>query len=90
MKSIIIILFILSLLFIVTGYMENYKNCPLPKVEYRYIPRNFYEEQTTETNLKKLYSSMFTKSDIWSQYPTNYTEESPRNYSNFISNIETD
>lgn len=89
MKSIIIILFILSLLFIVIGYMENYKKCPLPKIEYRYIPRNFYEEQTTETNLKNLYSSMFTKSDIWSQYPTNDVEESPTNYNNFISNIET-
>ena len=42
MKSLILLLFITGLVFVIIGYMENYKNCPLPKIEYRYIPRNFY------------------------------------------------
>ena len=68
MKSIILILLIVGLLLMVKGYTENYKNCPLPKIEYRYIPRNFYEEQITENNLKSLYSDMFNKSDTWGKY----------------------
>ena len=31
MKSLILLLFIAGLMFIIIGYMENYKNCPLPK-----------------------------------------------------------
>tara|TARA_B100001989_G_scaffold209689_1_gene158813 strand:+ start:475 stop:729 length:255 start_codon:yes stop_codon:yes gene_type:complete len=83
MKSIILILFIIGSIFVITGYMENYKKCPLPKIEYRYIPRNFYEEQISETNVKNIYSDMFNKSDSWNQYP--YGEENIiNNSSNFI------
>ena len=74
MKSIILILLIVGLLLMVKGYTENYKNCPLPKIEYRYIPRNFYEEQITENNLKSLYSDMFNKSSTWSKYPVGNTD----------------
>ena len=53
MKSLILILLIVGLILITTGYTRNHKNCPATKIEYRYIPRNFYEEQVTETNLKR-------------------------------------
>ena len=69
MKSLILLLFIAGLMFIIIGYMENYKNCPLPKTEYRYIPRNFYEEQIEQQNLKNTYSDMFNKSDIGQDIP---------------------
>ncbi len=76
----------------VKGYTENYKNCPLPKIEYRYIPRNFYEEQITENNLKSLYSDMFNKPDTWSKYPVGDADVSSKvnNSSNFINESDYD
>ena len=82
MKSLILILFIVGLVLVVIGYTENYKKCELPKVEYRYIPRNFYEEQVTEHNLKNVYSDMFNKSDTWHTYANNIDE----NYNIPLSN----
>ena len=92
MKSIILILLIIGLLLMVKGYTENYKNCPLPKIEYRYIPRNFYEEQITENNLKSLYSDMFNKSDTWGKYPVGDAEVISKvdNSQNFIEESDYD
>ena len=87
MKSLILIFFIIGVVMITKGYMENYSKCPLPTIECRYIPRNFYEEQITETNVKNTYSDMFNKScrTAWSKYPNNIDDTSNTNNSNFIS-----
>ena len=71
MKSIIIIMFIIGLLLLVSGYIEKKNNCPAPKIEYRYIPRSFYEEQISSNDLKKTYSDMFNEPSTWSTYPFN-------------------
>ena len=85
MKSIILILFMTGAILITIGYMENYKKCPLPKIEYRYIPRNFYEEQNSQVNLKSLYSNIFDKSSTWSRYPLGDIDMSGKNnMKNFI------
>ena len=64
----------------------------MPKIEYRYIPRNFYEEQITENNLKSLYSDMFNKSDTWSKYPVGDAEVISKvdNSKNFIDESDYD
>tara|TARA_B100000925_G_scaffold26247_2_gene17661 strand:+ start:3853 stop:4155 length:303 start_codon:yes stop_codon:yes gene_type:complete len=93
MKSLILLLFIAGLMFIIIGYMENYKNCPLPKIEYRYIPRNFYEEQIEQQNLKNTYSDMFNKSDTWARYPLGNNNVNSNNIENYIqeyTNINID
>ena len=74
MKSFILIFFIIGVIMIVTGYNEHYKNCPEPIIEYRYIPRSFYDEQVSDVNLKNLYSDMFNKSSTWSKYPVGNTD----------------
>ena len=86
MKSFILILFIIGLIFLFTGYTEKQQHCPNKKIEYRYIPRSFYEEQVTSTNLKNLYSDIFDKPSIWSAYPFNTNERkfNSKNYNNFI------
>ena len=88
MKSFILILFIIGIILIFVGYNEKQQHCPLPKIEYRYIPRSFYEEQVTSTNLKNLYSNIFDKPSVWSSYPfnTNEFKFDSKNYSNFIDN----
>ena len=86
MRIVIIIIFIIGIVFIVTGYMENFKQCPLPKIEYRYIPRSFYEEQVSPVDLKKTYSDMFNSPSTWSTYPFNdkLGNYNNNNYSNFV------
>jgi hypothetical protein len=88
MKSFILILLIVGIVLLTVGYTQNYKNCPLPKIEYRYIPRSFYEEQVSSVNLKNLYSDMFNEPDTWSKYPVGNVESidkfNPVNFGNFI------
>jgi len=92
MKSFILILFIIGLCLMILGYTENYKNCPLPKIEYRYIPRNFYEEQITDNNLKSLYSDMFNKQEAWGKYPMGDVSDISKvnNTTNFINDADYD
>ena len=85
MKSVSLLLLIIGITFIFIGYNERISNCPLPKIEYRYIPRNFYEEQNSQVNLKKLYSNIFDKSSTWSKYPLGDVDISGNNnMQNFI------
>ena len=89
MRSFILFLFVLGVIFIAIGYTESYKNCPLPKIEYRYVPRSFYEEQVSGSNLTQLYSDMFNERDMWSTYPLGFIENnaslSQKQLKNFIS-----
>ena len=84
MKSLILIFFIIGIVLITKGYMENHSKCPLPLIEYRYIPRNFYEEQITENNLKNMYSDMFNAPDTWAKYPVGESDITINNSDNFI------
>ena len=86
MKSLIIIIFIIGIVFVFVGYSEKKYHCPSPKIEYRYIPRSFYEEQVTGSDLKNIYSNIFDKPSIWSSYPFNTTlaESGNKNFDNFI------
>ena len=92
MRAIINIIFIIGIICITVGYMQNYTNCLPPKIEYRYVPRTFFEEQTTNVNLRKLYSDMFNESSTWSTYPFNdrITEYNTSNYSNFVENVSNE
>lgn len=82
-------LFIAGLVFMIMGYMENHKKCPPPRVEYRYIPRNFYEEQVTEQNLTNTYSDMFNKAETWNRYPVGIAGDDTDNTGNFIQDATT-
>ena len=62
MKSIAFLIFTIGIVCIVVGYMEmklNYTNKPI--IEYRFIPRNIYDEQFVPVNLKNNFSDMFEK-----------------------------
>ena len=69
MRSLFLILFIIGIVLVIIGYYENNKPNSIDKIEYRYIPRNYLEEQMFNTNLKNKYSDLFDKSSIWSTYP---------------------
>ena len=87
MKSISIFLLIAGLVLLIVGYYENKQNCPNKQIEYRYIPRQFYEEQVSSTNLKSLYSDMFDKASVWQKFPLGDIDISSKNkMKNFIDN----
>ncbi len=72
MKSLVVILLCLGIIMIVTGYnksmINNNKNT---KIEYRYVPRTFFEEQNAPQNLQKSFNSLFNDRSTWDTYPIN-------------------
>lgn len=87
MKSIAFLLLIIGLFMIVVGYFKDKDNCDEKKIEYRYIPRNFSDEQNTTPDLKNLYSDMFNNAEVRSKYPLSDTDISGENRkNNFIDN----
>ena len=62
MKSLSFLFLVLGIVFVTIGYMEmKIKNDNKKLVEYRFIPRNVYDEQFVPQNLKKNFSDMFEK-----------------------------
>jgi hypothetical protein len=67
MYSIILFLFFLGIFIIIHNiYDQKYealkKNV---RVEYRFIPRTYYEEQISNSNISALYKNMFDKESPW-------------------------
>lgn len=56
-----LLLFFSSLSFIVIGYVKSSSNCPPPKIEYRFIPRTFLEEQEAPVKPSVIFADMFNK-----------------------------
>lgn len=68
MKSIILFLFFLGVMMLIHGiYDQKYKNLKENiRVEYRFIPRTFYEEQLQENpNISNMFKNMFQKESPW-------------------------
>lgn len=65
MKSIIVLLSFIGIVAIVIGYINQIKQCPPPRVEYRYIPRTFEDEQNDPVKVTKLFRNMFEDSTPW-------------------------
>ena len=47
MKSIILLLAIIGIIIVCSGYIQNNLQCPPPIVQYRYIEKTFDQEQDT-------------------------------------------
>ena len=69
---------------ILTGYTRQYSVCPNPRIEYRYIPRTFYDEQLSSGNVLKQFSSMFEDENPWIR-DSSLIEPKTDNYSNFFT-----
>lgn len=65
MRSIVLLLFFIGLMFIIVGYQKQLNIIPNPKIEYRYIPRTFYDEQLSSGNVLKQFSSLFENENPW-------------------------
>jgi len=65
MKTLIITLMIVGIIFIAIGYINTNQNCPPPIVQYRYIPRTFDEEQNNQLPILSVYGKMFDNPTPW-------------------------
>lgn len=65
MKSIIVLLSFIGIVAIIIGYVNQLKQCPHPKVEYRYIPRSFEDEQNDPVKITKVFKDMFETPTPW-------------------------
>ena len=63
MKSLIVFFILLGAIFIMSG--QNAYSCPPPRVEYRYIPRTFSQEQMDRVPILSTYGKLFTDTTPW-------------------------
>ena len=74
MKSFILFLFLTGLLTIIVSYMRKMKTKVKTKIEYRYIPRNYINDQFNPPKLEKVYDDMFENRTPWMTYPLNSSD----------------
>ena len=69
MKSIILVLAMIGIILLATGYVKNNLQCPPPKIEYRYISKTFDDEQNVNVPVLSVggMSQMFEDDSAWIQ-----------------------
>ncbi len=67
MKSIILIMALVGILMVGMGIIQNNMQCPPSRIEYRYVPKTFSEEQQVQTPLLSMTGvyDMFEKDSPW-------------------------
>lgn len=67
MKPVVVFLFVVGVFFIMHGiYEQKIKDIEKNKrIEYRFVPRTYLEEQMTDANVYGKMSNMFTKESPW-------------------------
>ena len=76
MNSIAILILVIGIIFLIVGYNKTTHNCPPPRIQYRFLPRAFYDEQINPINLENLFGSMFKGQDSWLNRNQNNSEDS--------------
>jgi hypothetical protein len=64
-KSMAFFLLFAGLLLIAIGYIRSNTRCPPPRVEFRYVPRTFEQEQNTPVPVLSVFGRMFQDRDPW-------------------------
>jgi hypothetical protein len=59
MKSLIIFVFLMGIIFII--YDQQEKHCAPPRIEYRYLPQTFNQEQYQQMPIMATYGDLFYK-----------------------------
>jgi hypothetical protein len=69
MKAVVLILALIGIILISVGYVKSNLQCPPPKIEYRYIPKTFDDEQDVHTPVLSIGGmySMFEDDSPWIQ-----------------------
>ena len=64
-KILLLILFIISIIFITIDLTKSSFKCEEKKIEYKYVPRTFKEEQESPVPIDDIFGSMFETSSPW-------------------------
>ena len=69
MKSIVLLLAMIGIILVATGYVKSNLQCPPPKIEYRYISKTFEDDQNVNTPILSMGGmySMFEDDSSWIQ-----------------------
>lgn len=62
-KSLSFFLLFAGLVFVIVGYMRSEDKCPPPRVEFRYVPRTFEQEQNNPPPVLSVFGKMFSDRD---------------------------
>lgn len=62
--ALLLILFI-GIVLIVISIIKHEQKCPTAKVEYRYIPRTFEEEEAEPVYVSDIFKTMFSQQSPW-------------------------
>lgn len=65
MKTLIHIILFIGIVFVIVGYVSSRRRCPPAKVEYRYVPRTFVEEQEQPVPVEEIFAKMFREQQPW-------------------------
>lgn len=65
MNVLLLTLLFIALVLIVLGYIKATYHCPPRKVEYRYVPRSFIEDQKEPVPVTDIFAKMFYESQPW-------------------------
>ena len=87
MNSLVLLLFFIGIICITIGYTKSQNNCPPTKIQYRFIPRSFYEEQLSPDNITVQFKNMFDNQSPWYNYYRGNLEDKQglnKNYYNFF------
>ena len=62
MRSTIFVLLFVGVLLMVAGFIKSQRHCPPAKVEYRFVPRTFIEDQESPVPVTDIFAKMFFES----------------------------
>jgi hypothetical protein len=65
MRSLAILLLVIGICTVVVGYNKSNQICPPNRVEFRYIPRTFEQEQEVPIPILSTFGKMFQDEDAW-------------------------
>ena len=60
MRSFAILLLLVGIVAITIGYTTMTSTCPPPRVEYRYVPRKYLDEQLDNSSASEIMTDMAT------------------------------
>lgn len=62
MNLVLFTLLFVGVIFILVGYIRSQRHCPPAKIEYRFVPKTWVEEQENPVPVTDIFASMFFES----------------------------
>lgn len=75
---------LVGLVCIVISVTKQISTCPEPKIEYKYIPRTFQEEQDNPVYVSDIFRDMFEKPSPWIASVNNIEYQKKQELNNFF------